>query len=129
MATATGTFETKSTPQAPYDSADGINLARISISKIFSGDIVGNSIVEMIGAMTSVKGSAGYVAVERVIGAVHGKTGTFVLQHSGTMNRTVASLSVTVVPDSGTGDLAGISGSMKIDITAGGHFYAFEYSL
>ncbi len=129
MTTARGTFETTSTPQAPYDSADGVNIGRVSIAKTFAGDIEGSSTVEMIGAMTSVKGSAGYVAIERVNAAVHGKTGSFVLQHSGTMKRGEASLVVSVVPDSGTADLVGLDGTMKIDITDGKHFYIFEYSL
>ncbi len=129
MPTAKGNFETKSIPQPPYDSADGINIGRVSITKTFTGDIDGSSTVEMIGAMTSVKGSAGYVAIERVVAAVHGKQGTFVLQHSGTMNRGEATLSVTVVPDSGTGDLAGLSGSMNIEQATGKHFYTFEYAI
>ncbi|MBA3656449.1 MAG: DUF3224 domain-containing protein [Gemmatimonadaceae bacterium] len=129
MASASGTFETKSTPQAPYDSADGINIGRVSIAKTFTGGLEGTSTVEMIGAMTPVKGSAGYVAIERVTAALDGKTGSFVLQHSGTMNRGEASLIVAVVPDSGTGDLVGLDGTMKIDITDGKHFYIFEYSL
>ena len=83
----------------------------------------------MLGAMTEIKGSAGYVAMERVNGVLHGRSGTFVLQHIGTMTRGVPQMSVTVVPDSGTGDLVGLAGSMKIKIDEGKHSYEFEYSL
>lgn len=102
---------------------------RISINKQFRGDLDATSIGEMLSAMTAVKGSAGYVAMEQVSGALHGRKGSFVLQHSGTMNRGEPSLSVSVVPDSGTGELAGISGKLSIDIRAGVHHYGFEYSL
>jgi hypothetical protein len=83
----------------------------------------------MLSAGTGVKGSAGYVAIERVVGRLDGRSGTFVLQHSGTMNRGQASLLVTVVPDSGTGELAGLAGTMAIDIVDGKHSYRFEYAL
>lgn len=128
MPTARGNFEVKSFPQEPYDSADGISIGRVSITKVFSGDLTGTSTVEMIGARTSVKGSAGYVAIERVTGTLEGKSGSFVLQHSGTMHRGEASLTVTVVPDSGAGGLEGLSGTLQIDINDGRHFYTFDYS-
>ena len=83
----------------------------------------------MLSAMTEVKGSAGYVAMERVTGTLHGRSGSFVLQHSGTMTRGAPQMSVTVVPDSGTGQLAGLAGQMTIKITDGKHFYEFEYTL
>ncbi len=129
MPTARGTFDLKSVPQEPYDNADGISIGRVSITKVFVGDIAGTSTLEMIGARTAVKGSAGYVAIERVTASVGGKSGSFVLQHSGTMNRGEASLAVTVVPDSGTGELTGIAGSLKIDMTDGKHLYTFDYSV
>ena len=76
-----------------------------------------------------VKGSAGYVAMERVAGTLHGHAGTFALQHSGTMTRGTPQLYVTVVPDSGTGQLVGLAGKMEIRIVDGKHFYDFEHSL
>ncbi len=126
---ATGRFDTKSTPHAPHSDADGVVLARISIAKTFEGDLVGTGAVEMIAARPPTQGSAGYVAIERVDAVLDGRTGTFVLQHSGTMDRGTPSLSVTVVPDTGTGELAGIRGSMQIDVSTGDHRYTFEYEL
>ena len=83
----------------------------------------------MLSAMGSVQGSAGCVAIEVVKGKLHGKSGSFVLQHLGVMNRGEPSLTVTVVPDSGTGELVGISGKLAIRIADGKHDYDFEYSL
>ncbi len=100
--TASGTFDVKLTPQAPDDTSDGA-VGRMTIDKQFKGD----------------KGTF----------ALQGRTGTFALQHSGTMTRGAQSLTLTVVPDSGTGELAGISGSMKIIITGGKHFYDFDYTV
>jgi hypothetical protein len=124
----TGTFEVKLTPQ-PEDKADGSTLGRMSGDKQFHGDLEGTSKVQMLTAMTDVKGSAGYVAIERVTGTLHGHTGSFVLQHSGSSNRGATQLSITVVPDSGTGQLVGIAGKMTITITDGKHSYDFEYTL
>ena len=126
---ATGAFEVKLTPQPPEDKAEGATLGRMSGDKQFHGDIEGTSKIQMLTAMTDVKGSAGYVAIERVIGTVHGHTGSFVLQHSGSSNRGATQLSITVVPDSGTGQLVGITGKMTITITDGKHSYDFEYTL
>jgi hypothetical protein len=126
---ATGAFEVKLTPQPPEDKAEGATLGRMSGDKQFHGDIEGTSKIQMLTAMTDVKGSAGYVAIERVIGTVHGHTGSFVLQHSGSSNRGATQLSITVVPDSGTGQLVGIAGKMTITITDGKHSYDFEYTL
>jgi hypothetical protein len=125
---ASGTFEVKLTPQAVEDGADA-DLGRMSIDKQFHGDLEGTSKGQMISAMGNVKGSAGYVAMERVTGALKGRTGSFVLQHSGTMNRGTAKLSVTVVPDSGTGQLEGLAGTLTIKIDWGKHSYEFEYTL
>jgi hypothetical protein len=83
----------------------------------------------MLSAATEVKGSAGYVAIERVSGTLHGRSGTFILQHSGTMTRNAPQMSVTVVPDSGTGQLVGLAGKMTIKIADGKHFYEFDYTL
>lgn len=126
---ATGTFDVTSNPEPPYDAADGVSLGRVTISKSFRGDLEGRSTVQMLSATTRVKGSAGYVALERVVGTLCGRAGSFVLQHSGTMNRGEAALSVTVVPDSGTGQLAGLTGKLVIDVDEGKHMYTFEYTL
>ncbi len=126
---AKGTFEIQMTPEPPYSTADGITLARVRIVKQFAGDLVGASTVDMMGARTPVSGSAGYVAIERVIGTLAGREGTFVLQHSGVMTRGKQELTVTVVPDSATGELVGLSGRLAIDIVEGKHFYTFEYEL
>jgi hypothetical protein len=126
---ATGTFEVKLGPLAPYAQSEDANPGRMSIDKQFHGDLEGTSKGEMLNAATAVKGSAGYVAIERVSGMLHGKRGTFVLQHTGTMNRGTPQLSVTVVPDSGTDQLSGISGRMAIQIADGKHSYEFEYSI
>ena len=104
-------------------------LGRMSIDKQISGDLVATTQGQMLSAMTSVKGSAGYVAIEQVTGVLAGKQGSFVLQHSGVMSRGQSSLSVTVVPDSGTGELTGIEGEFKIDIVGGEHLYEFAYRL
>jgi hypothetical protein len=124
---ATGSFEVKLLPQSTADAESG--LGRMSIDKIFSGDLQGTSKGEMLSAMTAVKGSAGYVAIERVTGTLQGRSGGFVLQHLGTMNRGAPQLTVLVVPDSGTGDLTGITGRLSIEITDGKHLYTLDYAL
>jgi hypothetical protein len=129
MTHATGTFEVKLAPQPKDDYADGAMLARLTIDKQFKGDLVGTSRGQMLSAASSVKGSAGYVAIELVTGALAGRRGTFVLQHSGTMNRGAPALTLTVVPDSGTGELTGLAGSMAIIIAEGKHSYEFDYTL
>lgn len=128
MTRATGTFVVKLNPQEVSDKDAGV--ARMSIDKQFHGDLEGASRGEMLAAATAVKDSAGYVAIERVTAALHGKKGTFILQHHGIANRGVNSLSVTVVPDSGTGELTGLTGTMNIIILPGGkHTYEFDYTL
>ena len=115
----------------PFDekTADPL-LARMSIDKQFHGDLEATSVGQMLAANTAIKGSAGYVAIERVTGTLKGRSGSFTLQHSATMTRGTPHLSITVVPDSGTGQLAGLSGKMDIKIEADGkHFYDFEYTL
>ncbi len=104
-------------------------LARMSIDKQFVGDLAATSKGEMLSAGTSVKGSAGYVAIERVVGTLGGRRGSFVLQHNGVMTRGAPQLTITVVPDSGTGALAGLSGTMAIIIADGKHSYELDYSL
>jgi hypothetical protein len=126
---AKGTFEVELKPQGPQDKAEGATLARMSIDKQFHGDLEAVSKGEMLSAMTNVMGSAGYVAIERVTGTLHGRAGAFVLQHTGTMTRGTQQLVVSVVPDSATGQLAGLTGAMTIDIVDGSHFYDFAYVL
>lgn len=127
---ATGTFDVKVTPQKPDNPpAEESKVGRLSIDKQFHGDLEATSKGEMLGVQTETKGSAGYVALERVTGTLRGRKGSFVLQHSGTMDHGKLSLSVTVVPDSGTGELAGLIGSMKIIIDAGKHSYELDYTL
>ena len=129
MNRASGPFEVKLTPQPPEDKAQDASLGRMSIEKQFHGDLEATSKGQMLSAGTAVKGSAGYVAIEMVGGTLNGRSGTFVLQHSGTMNRSVPQLSVTVVPDSGTGQLVGLAGKMAIIIADGKHSYDFEYMI
>ena len=128
-ARATGAFEVTITPQAADQYADGKALGRMGIDKQFHGDLEGTSKGQMLTGMSDVKGSAGYVALERVSGTLAGRRGTFILQHNGTMNRGAASLTVTVVPDSGTGELSGLAGTMTIVVADGRHSYEFAYTL
>lgn len=124
---ATGSFEVKVTPQAP--GADDAGLGRLSLDKQFHGGLEGTSKGIMLAAQSAVQGSGGYVAMERVTGTLKGRSGSFVLQHSGTMTRGVPQMTVRVVPDSGTGQLAGLAGNMIIKIAGGKHSYEFEYTL
>ena len=127
---ASGTFEVKLNPQRPDNKEpESANLSRMSSEKQFKGDLEGTSKGEMISASTEVKGSAVYVALERVTGSLRGREGTFVLQHSGVMTRGTPHLTITVVPDSGTGQLVGLAGRMTITIENGKHSYEFEYTL
>jgi hypothetical protein len=123
---AKGTFQVKLNPLADESAVPG--LGRLSIDKQFHGDLEGTSKGQMLTGGTDVKGSAVYVAMEKVSGTLHGRSGTFILHHTGIMNRGTASLTIFVVPDSGTGDLAGLSGQMRIVIADGKHFYEFEYT-
>jgi hypothetical protein len=128
-AVAKGEFAVKLQPLT-FEGADpDAGLGRMSIDKTISGDLTATTKGQMLSAMSSVKGSAGYVALERVTGTLAGRTGSFVLQHNAFMNRGVPSLSIVVVPDSGTAGLAGIQGDFKIEITGGKHWYEFVYSL
>jgi len=126
---ASGTFEVKLNPLPAYNTSAEAKLGRMSIDKQFHGGLEGTSQGEMLSAMTDVRGSAGYVAIERVDGTLNGRRGSFVLQHNATMSRGEPYLNIIVVPDSGSGELAGLSGSMKIIITDGRHSYEFDYTL
>lgn len=126
---ASGPFDVKLIPMAPDAEAGDMGLGRLLLDKRFHGDLEATSKGQMLSARTPVENSAGYVALERVSGTLHGRSGTFVLQHSGTMTRGAPQLSVTVVPDSGTGELTGLAGSMKIHIADGKHSYELEYTL
>src|SRR5471032_256001 len=123
---ASGSFDVKLNPLDAYNKTEGANLARMSIDKQFHGDLEAISKGEMLSAMTEVKGSAGYVAIEKVTGTLDGRSGSFVLQHNATMTRGVPYMNIVVVPDSGTGELAGLAGKMTIIIADGKHSYEFE---
>ena len=126
---ARGSFDVKVTPQPPGDTPEGAAIGRMTRDKQFHGDLDAKSKGQMLSAGTAVEGSAGYVAMELVSGTLNGRTGTFVLQHSATMTRGAPQLSITVVPDSGTGQLTGLAGRMSIIIVDGKHSYEFDYTL
>ena len=128
-ARARGTFEVRLSPLAVHAPDEGGLLGRMAIDKQFRGDLDGTSKGQMLTGGTIIRNSAGYVAIERVTGSVKGRKGSFILQHNGTMNRGEPSLVITVVPDSGTDQLEGIKGTMKIDIDAGKHSYELDYVL
>ena len=125
---AKGMFDVKLVPQPADDNLAGV-IERMSADKQYHGDLEGSAKGQMLAAGTPVKDSAGYVAVERVTGTLNGRRGSFVLLHRGVMNRGAQSLMITVVPDSGTDQLAGLAGTMGITITDGKHFYDFDYTL
>ena len=127
MPIARGTFDVSMEAEPPFFEQDGIKLNRNVVRKEFSGDLVGTSEAQMVAAFTATPGSAGYVAIEHFTGSVGGTSGSFVLQHHGLMERGDAALTVTIVPDSGTGELAGISGTLEIGNDAGTHSYVLEY--
>lgn len=122
-----GTFDVKLVPQSYEENVGDPSVGRMSIEKQFFGDLDASSKGQMFAVRTAVSGSAGYVAMEHVIGTLQGRTGSFALQHNGTMTRGEKQLSITVVPDSGTDQLTGISGTMGIEIVDGKHFYSFDY--
>jgi hypothetical protein len=126
---ANGEFEVKLSPQPADVAPAGETISRMLLDKKFHGPLDATSKGQMLAVRTKVTGSAGYVAMEMVVGSLDGKSGSFVLQHSGTMNRGVPLLALSVVPDSGSGELAGIAGNMEIIIAEGKHSYRFEYSL
>ena len=125
---AQGDFDVKLTPQTP-DPGDDSALGRLAIDKVFHNDLAATSRGHMLAAGAAVEGSAAYSALERVTGTLRGVAGSFVLQHTGIMNRGAPSLTITVVPDSGTGALAGLRGSMDIIIEGGRHSYVFDYEV
>ena len=125
--TARGTFEVRLSPQPP-DSGGG-PFSRLFLDKEFQGDLTGTSKGHMLGAGTAVEGSAGYVALEQVTGTLNGRRGSFILQHLGHMSRGATTMTITVVPDSGTDELVGLAGRFTITITGGKHFYELEYTL
>lgn len=125
-----GPFDVKRTAMESVDAGGDVAFGRIRFEKRFHGALDATSVVEMLSAGNPASGSAGYVAVEHVIGTLQGRQGRFMLQHYGVMDRGQASLTLTVVPDTGTDELAGLRGSMQIDIAEGGaHFYTFDYTL
>ena len=127
MTKASGTFEVKLSPQ---DQPEGMSIGRMQIDKQFQGDLTGISKGQMLMASSSnVKDSAGYVAIEKVTGTLNGRRGSFYLQHNGTMTRGVGELGIVVIPDSGTEELVGLRGKMKIIIEESKHSYEFEYTL
>jgi Protein of unknown function (DUF3224) len=128
MKRAMGSFEVSLQPLPNAEVSSDALLGRILLTKKFSGDLQGSARGQMLSAGTATRGSAGYVAIDHVTGELDGRRGSFVLQHSGSMNRGVPTLSIMVVPDSGTGELAGLTGTLSINIVDGKHFYDFLYS-
>ena len=129
MKRATGSFEVTLQPLSNSEVTADPMFGRLLLNKTFSGDLVATARGQMLSAMTTVKGSAGYVAIDHVTGELDGRRGSFVLQHSGAMERGMQRLSIMVVPDSGTGDLSGLSGTLSINVIDGKHFYDFIYSI
>lgn len=126
---AAGSFDVKVTPLPAEEKIGDPTIARMALDKQFHGDLEAASKGQMLTAMGDVKGSAGYVAMERVTGTLQGRIGSFALQHMGTMTRGTPSLTISVVPDSGTGELAGLAGTLEIHIAEGKHSYDFSYTL
>ena len=128
---AAGAFDVKVTPQKPDTQiARAANFSRLTIDKRFHGDLEGTSKGEMLATQTDMPGSAGYVAMERVTGKLQGRSGSFVLQHSATMSRGTPVAAISVVPDSGTGELRGLAGTMTITVASDGtHAYQFDYRI
>ncbi|MBQ1543443.1 MAG: DUF3224 domain-containing protein [Kiloniellales bacterium] len=122
---ATGVFDVKRTPQTAADAPVG----RFSLDKVFRGGLEATSVGEMLAVGSDTPGSAAYVALERVSGTLDGRTGAFALHHVGRMERGAPSLTIEVAPDSGTGELVGLTGRLSIRIEDGQHFYDFEYDL
>jgi hypothetical protein len=126
---AQGTFDVKTTPIAADEATAGTPIGRFALDKEFHGDLEAKSKGEMLGAGDPGKGSAGYVAIEHVTGTLNGLSGSFALQHIGSMDASGFKLSVTVVPGSGTAQLNGIAGTMTIVQAAGKHSYSFDYTV
>ncbi len=128
MPRAEGLFDVKRTPEAVHDKAEGL-LGRHALDKQYHGALDAQGIGEMLSAGTATPGSAGYVALEKVTGTLDGRTGSFYLQHSGTLTRGQGTLAIHVIPDSGTDALTGVSGTMQIVIADGKHSYVFDYEI
>jgi Protein of unknown function (DUF3224) len=126
---ATGPFDVKICPLSSDSKEDAAALSRMSIDKTYHGDLEATGKGEMLTVGASVRDSAVYVAIERVTGTLHGRKGSFALHHRGIMTRGVPQLSIGVAPDSGTGELAGLSGTITINIVDGKHVYEFDYAL
>jgi len=124
-----GPFEVKMIPQEPTEATKEAAIGRMVLEKRYTGEFEAVGRGEMLAVHGAVDGSAGYVAIERVVGTLQGRTGGFALQHNGIMNRGEPSLSVVVVPDSGSGELVGLSGRMSLSNNGGEHIYEFEYEL
>lgn len=125
----TGTFDVTMNKEAMHDAAEDSGIGRMSLDKQYHGELDATGVGEMLAAMTATSGSAGYVAMEFVEGTLAGRSGSFFLQHAGTMDRGAPALSVTVVPDSGSGELVGLTGRLNIRIVEGRHHYDFDYTL
>ena len=126
---AKGEFDVKRTPQGSLDMGDGVEIGHMRFDKQFHGPLAATSVVHMLAAMSPVDGSGAYVAIERIVGTLDGHSGSFLTQHSGTLDRGTPSLDLTVVPDTGTDALTGLRGRIAIDIVDGKHFYTFDYDM
>jgi hypothetical protein len=126
---AKGTFEVTMAPQPAQEGVGDANIGRMGLDKRYSGDLEATGKGQMLAIRSAVEGSAGYVALEKVSGTLHGRSGAFALQHSGTMARGVPQLMVSIVPDSGSDDLEGLAGTLTITQSDGKHFYDLEYTL
>lgn len=126
---AKGAFEVKRTPQQSLDAGDGAQIGHVRFDKRFHGPLDATSVVHMLAVGTDVPGSAAYVAIERIVGSLEGRQGSFLTHHDGILDRGQPTLSLGVVPDSGTGGLAGLRGRMAIEIVDGAHLYTFDYEL
>jgi hypothetical protein len=126
---AEGTFDVKNAPLPADGPITGTPLGRFGLDKQFHGDLDATSKGEMLSAGNPSSGAAGYVAIEYVTGTLRGRKGSFAMQQFGTMQDGKFDLKVIAVPGSGTGELAGISGTMEIIIAAGKHSYKFDYTL
>jgi hypothetical protein len=126
---AAGTFQVTVTPRDDEETPEGMALGHSILTKELHGDLEGSAEGAMLTALTPEEGSAGYVAIELVRGTLNGRSGTFLLQHHGLMDRGAQDLSITVIPGSGTGELEGIRGTMSLDLTGAERGYELRYTL
>lgn len=124
-----GEFEVRRGAQPMLDLGDGVQAAHLRFDKTFRGPLEATSVVQMLAVGTATEGSAAYVAVEHIVGILDGRAGSFLMHHTGVMARGTPSLAIGVVPDSGTGALVGLRGTLAIDIADGKHAYTFDYTL